>query len=81
MSRYLTIQMIKNIGLFLSGENIKFDTMAEIKKNKSKSIQAGKKTRSTPLLLPRYPAEAKKLAEVNAILEKAVLLPHHGKQI
>ncbi len=53
--------------------------MAQEKKNKSKNIRAEKKTRSTPLILPRYPKEAKKLEEVNALLENAVLLPHHSK--
>jgi len=54
--------------------------MPEIKKNKQKSVRAEKKARATPLILPRYPQEAKKLEEMNAILEHAVLLPHHSKR-
>lgn len=50
---------------------------AKIKNNKKYFSKT--KQRATPLLLPRYPQEAKKLAEVNAMLEHAVLLPHHGK--
>lgn len=53
--------------------------MSQIKKNNPKSIRAEKKPRSTPLILPRYPQEAKKLEEVNAMLERAVLLPHHSE--
>jgi hypothetical protein len=44
-------------------------------KNKQKTNRASKKARSTPLILPHNPREAKKLAEMNAIIEKMIFLP------
>jgi hypothetical protein len=49
--------------------------MPAIKKNNPKSIRHKAKARATPLLLPRNPREAKKLAEVNAIIDKMIFLP------
>ena len=53
--------------------------MTGIKKNKQKNMRDKKNSRSTPLLLPRDPREAKKLAEINAMLENAIFyLPAKG---
>lgn len=49
--------------------------MPAVKKNKTNSTRSKPKARATPLLLPRNPREAKKLAEVNAIIDKMIFLP------
>lgn len=49
--------------------------MPAVKKNKPKSTRNKAKTRATPMLLPRNAREAKKLAEVNAIIDKMIFLP------
>ncbi len=54
--------------------------MPAVKKNIRKKIEGPQKPRTTPLLLPRNPREAKKLAEINAMLEKAILLSHNGER-
>jgi hypothetical protein len=45
------------------------------KKINKKARVAKQKRGTTPLLLPRNPREAKKLAEVNAIIDKMIFLP------
>ena len=49
--------------------------MPAIKKNKQKAIRGKKHPAIKPMYLPRDPREAKKLAEINAMLENAVFLP------
>ena len=49
--------------------------MPEIKKNKKKAIRGKKHPDVKPVYLPRDPREAKKLAEINAMLENAIFLP------
>jgi hypothetical protein len=49
--------------------------MPAIQKNKQESIRNKKSARATSLLLPHNERESKKLAEMNAILEKMIFLP------
>ena len=48
--------------------------MASIKKNKQKPVRLKKPTGSKPASLPQDPRVAKKVAEINAMLENAVFL-------
>ncbi len=54
--------------------------MPAIKKTKQKTTRSSNKARTTPLLLPHNPREAKKLAEVNAIIDKMIFLPEDANE-